>query len=90
MDLTHNPEFTTIELYEAYGDLSSMMRITEGMIRHAAEKVTGKTEFLNIFNPEGEKIDISKPFRKTLPRPKRTSRQKRRRSPTRKSFCASA
>jgi len=64
MDLTHNPEFTTIELYEAYGDLSSMMRITEGMIRHAAEKVTGKTEFINIFNPEGEKIDISKPFRK--------------------------
>ena len=42
MDLTHNPEFTTIELYEAYGDLSSMMRITEGMIRHAASKVTGK------------------------------------------------
>ena len=65
MDLTHNPEFTTIELYEAYGDFSSMMRITEGMVRHAAEKVTGKTEFLNIFNPEGEKIDISKPFRKT-------------------------
>ena len=64
MDLTHNPEFTTIELYEAYGDLSSMMRITEGMIRHAAAKVTGKTEFINIFNPEGEKIDISKPFRK--------------------------
>ena len=64
MDLTHNPEFTTIELYEAYGDLSSMMRITEGMIRHAAEKVTGKTEFLNIFNPEGEKIDISQPFKK--------------------------
>ena len=64
MDLTHNPEFTTIELYEAYGDLSSMMRITEGMIRHAAEKVTGKTEFLNIFNPEGEKIDISQPLKK--------------------------
>lgn len=64
MDLSHNPEFTTIELYEAYGDLSSMMKITEGMIRHAAEKVTGKTEFMNIFNPEGEKIDISKPFRK--------------------------
>lgn len=64
MDLTHNPEFTTIELYEAYGDLSSMMRITEGIIRHAAEKVANKQEFLNIFNPEGEKIDISKPFRK--------------------------
>jgi lysyl-tRNA synthetase class 2 len=41
-----------------------MMRITEGMIRHAAAKVTGKTEFLNIFNPEGEKIDISQPFKK--------------------------
>ena len=63
MDLTHNPEFTTIELYEAYGDLSSMMRITEGIVRHAASKVSGKEEFINIFNPEGEKIDISKPFR---------------------------
>ena len=31
MDSTHNPEFTTIELYEAYGDLSSMMKITEGI-----------------------------------------------------------
>jgi lysyl-tRNA synthetase class 2 len=64
MDLSHNPEFTTIELYEAYGDLSSMMDITEGIIRHAAEKVANKSEFINIFNPEGEKIDISKPFRK--------------------------
>ena len=64
MDLTHNPEFTTIELYEAYGDLSSMMRITEGMIKYAAKKVADKEEFINIFNPEGEKIDISKPFRK--------------------------
>ena len=64
MDLTHNPEFTTIELYEAYGDLSSMMRITEGMVKEAARKVAGKEEFINIFNPEGEKIDISKPFRK--------------------------
>ena len=64
MDLTHNPEFTTIELYEAYGDLSSMMKITEGMVKYAASKVAGKEEFINIFNPEGEKIDISKPFRK--------------------------
>lgn len=63
MDLTHNPEFTTIELYEAYGDLSSMMKITEGMIRHAAKKVANKTEFINIFNPEGEKISLDQPFR---------------------------
>ena len=65
MDLTHNPEFTTIELYEAFGDLESMMDITEGIIRHAAKKVAGdKVEFINIFDPEGEKIDISKPFKK--------------------------
>jgi len=64
MDSTHNPEFTTIELYEAYGDLSSMMKITEGIIRHAAKKLTDKEQFMNIFNPEGELIDISKPFRK--------------------------
>ncbi|MDD6302556.1 MAG: lysine--tRNA ligase [Bacillales bacterium] len=64
MDLTHNPEFTTVELYEAYGDLSSMMDITEGVIREVANKVAGKEEFMNIFNPEGEKIDVSKPFRK--------------------------
>ena len=64
MDFPHNPEFTTIELYEAYGDLDSMMRITEGMIKNAAAKVAGKEEFIYIFNPEGEKIDISKPFRK--------------------------
>lgn len=62
MDLTHNPEFTTIELYEAYGDLSSMMRITEGMIRHAAQKVANKAEFINIFHPEGEKIRLDQPF----------------------------
>lgn len=62
MDLTHNPEFTTIELYEAYGDLSSMMKITEGMIRHAAKKVANKMEFINIFNPEGEKIHLDQPF----------------------------
>ena len=37
------------------------MDITEGIIRHAAKKVAGdKVEFINIFDPEGEKIDISK------------------------------
>ncbi len=64
MDRTHNPEFTTVELYQAFGDLGSMMELCEGVIRFAASKVTGKTEFQNPFNPEGEKIDISKPFRK--------------------------
>ena len=64
MDLTHNPEFTTVELYQAYGDLASMMELQEGVLKHICEKVTGKYEYINIFNPEGEKIDLSKPFRK--------------------------
>ena len=64
MDLTHNPEFTTVELYQAYGDLESMMELQEGVLKHICETVTGKYEYINIFNPEGEKIDLSKPFRK--------------------------
>ena len=64
MDLTHNPEFTTVELYQAYGDLQSMMDLQEGVLRHICENVTGKYEYINIFNPEGEKIDLSKPFRR--------------------------
>ena len=64
MDLTHNPEFTTVELYQAYGDLASMMELQEGVLRHICQTVTGKYEYINIFNPEGEKIDLSKPFRK--------------------------
>ena len=64
MDLTHNPEFTTIELYEAYGNLESMMDFNEGLFRYIAKNVTHKDEYLNIFNPDGEKIDLSKPFRK--------------------------
>ena len=64
MDKTHNPEFTTVELYEAYGDLSSMMDLNEGVIRFAANKVIGKEQFKNPFNPEGDLIDISKPFRR--------------------------
>ena len=64
MDRTHNPEFTTVELYQAFGDLNSMMDLCEGVIRYAAKTVAGKEEFLNPFNREGEKIDVSKPFRK--------------------------
>ena len=64
MDRTHNPEFTTVELYQAYGDLTSMMDLNEGVIRHCAKKVIGKEQFKNPFNPDGELIDISKPFRR--------------------------
>lgn len=62
MDRTHNPEFTTVELYQAFGDLSSMMELCEGVIRHAAQKVIGKTEFKNPFDPEGDLINIGAPF----------------------------
>ena len=63
MDRTHNPEFTTVELYQAFGDLSSMMDLCEGVIRHCAT-VVGKTLFQNPFDTEGDKIDIEKPFKK--------------------------
>ncbi len=64
MDKTHNPEFTTVELYQAFGDLSSMMELCEGVVRYAATKVIGKETFKNPFDAEGEAIDLSKPFRK--------------------------
>jgi lysyl-tRNA synthetase class 2 len=41
-----------------------MMELQEGVLKHVCETVTGKYEYTNIFNPEGEKIDLSKPFRK--------------------------
>ncbi len=63
MDRTHNPEFTTVELYQAFGDLKSMMELCEGVIRSAALKVIGKNEFKNPFDPDGELINIEKPFK---------------------------
>lgn len=58
MDTTHNPEFTMIELYQAYTDINGMMDITENMIRTVAHKVlgTGKVE------RGGVEIDLDKPF----------------------------
>ena len=44
MDATHNPEFTTVEIYQAYGDLSDMMELAEGMISELSMKVQGTTE----------------------------------------------
>ena len=59
MDNSHNPEFTTIEAYEAYGDLQSMRRLAEGMIRKAAKEVTGSAKV----NYQGQVLDFSKPFK---------------------------
>lgn len=44
MDLTHNPEFTTVEAYEAYSDMNGMMELTEELIESVALNTLGKTE----------------------------------------------
>ncbi|MCL2388086.1 MAG: lysine--tRNA ligase [Defluviitaleaceae bacterium] len=54
----HNPEFTMLELYEAYTDYHGMMELTESMLKNVAEKVLGKT---TITYGEHE-IDLGKPF----------------------------
>ena len=59
MDASHNPEFTTIEAYEAYTDLQGMRRLAEGMIRKAAQDVTGS----QIVNYQGVEINFKDPFR---------------------------
>ena len=58
MDTKHNPEFTTIELYQAYGDLRSMKEWMEGLMHHLADNVVKK----HVFNWNGNEIDVSKPF----------------------------
>lgn len=58
MDTKHNPEFTSIELYEAYADYKKMMVITENIIREAAKNACG-TEIIEY---QGVEIDLSKPF----------------------------
>lgn len=58
MDTKHNPEFTLMELYQAYTDYYGMMDITEGIIKHVAKEVAGtlKVEY------QGVEIDLEKPF----------------------------
>ncbi len=60
VDTRHNPEFTLMELYQAYTDYYGMMELTESMFRYLAEKVCGTTTIVY-----GDKeIDLGKPFRK--------------------------
>lgn len=63
IDTTHNPEFTTIELYEAWSDYEGMMRITEGIIDNACKEVLGQhTVTLN-----GVEINLKPPYaRRTM------------------------
>ena len=58
MDTKHNPEFTLLELYQAYTDVEGMMEITESMIRTVAQKVLGST----VISYGDMEIDLGKPF----------------------------
>lgn len=58
MDTKHNPEFTLIELYQAFTDYYGMMDITEGMIKNAAQEVCGTLKITY----QGTEIDLEKPF----------------------------
>lgn len=60
MDTTHNPEFTSLELYQAYGDLQSMIELTEDMFRKIALNVNGCTKITWM----GNEIDVGPEFRK--------------------------
>ena len=60
MDATHNPEFTTMELYQAYGDFEDMMEITETMVEEVANKVKGTT----VVEFDGKEIELKAPWQR--------------------------
>jgi len=60
MDRTHNPEFTQIELYEAYADYNDIMTLVEDMLTEIAQEVCGSVKF----EYEGETIDLTKPWQR--------------------------
>lgn len=60
MSIKHNPEYTAMELYQAYADYEDMMRITEELISHMAEVATGST----VINYQGTEIDFKPPWRR--------------------------
>ena len=60
MSIKHNPEYTAMELYQAYADYEDMMKITEELISHMAEVATGST----VVNYQGTEIDFKPPWRR--------------------------
>ena len=60
MSVKHNPEFTSIELYQAYADYNDMMDITEKMISFIAKEICGTDKIIY----QGEEIDLSSPWKK--------------------------
>ena len=60
MSVRHNPEFTMIELYQAFADYNDMMEITENMVAYVCEKVNGSTKVMY----QGTEIDFAPPWRR--------------------------
>ncbi|SHF08765.1 lysyl-tRNA synthetase, class II [Thermoanaerobacter uzonensis DSM 18761] len=60
MDIRHNPEFTLLELYEAYTDYYGMMEITEQLFAYVAQKVNGTTKIVY----QGTEIDLTPPWKR--------------------------
>ena len=60
MDAMHNPEFTTVEAYQAYSDIDGMMELAESLFRSVALDVLGKTTVMN----HDVEIDLGAPFKK--------------------------
>ncbi|MBR0153299.1 MAG: lysine--tRNA ligase, partial [Lachnospiraceae bacterium] len=60
LDTRHNPEFTLMELYQAYTDYHGMMDLTENLYRHVAQAVLGTTKI----NYQGTEMDLGQPFRR--------------------------
>jgi len=63
MDTRHNPEFTTIEVYEVFGNMASMMELTESLVQDATREVLGRTDIIY----QGTELHLGEPFaRKTV------------------------
>lgn len=66
LDRRHNPEFTLMEIYQAYTDYNGMMDLTENLFRYVSQKVLGTTKI--VYQPDETfpkvEIDLSKPFKK--------------------------
>lgn len=60
MDTKHNPEFTTVEVYEAFSDMNGMMELTENMMDYVATKICGTTEI----EWQGKTISLKAPFKR--------------------------
>ena len=64
IDVTHNPEYTLLELYWAYADYKDIMNLTENLIREVAKKALKEPKIKKVINGKEYEIDLEKPFNK--------------------------